>query len=297
MLELLQKKSFNTIARSVHITGLTPFIKDKESTMTILPKNTPGIQFTYEGTVIEASPENISTNGIGGHTTSIEKNGTKISFTEHILSALTGAEIDAATINLEDAPQVPAEDGSSHSYFNTIKEAGRKVVNKPAFEAHVTQIMYFHDGSASSAILRPSPTAKYSAFIQFPEPIGEQYLSVDITDYENEIAWARTYIRNSYTDDLWNDIRKVLPNLPRDVKKSPLLVFEGKKWIVPPKTHDEPVRHKILDAIGNLTLLGCRIVADISLVRPSHEFNRALVGYLAEQLSKVERPGIINIKG
>lgn len=138
----------------------------------------------------------------------------------------------------------------------------------------------FYKHKDSMAILRPSKKSTVSALIQFPDPIGEQYYKVDLKDYEKDISWARTFFRSSMDKEKWARCRKVLPSLPKNVKNSWILAFNKNGWIVPPVVRTEPARHKILDFIGDFSILETSFQADITLIRPGHEFNRRLVMYL-----------------
>lgn len=133
----------------------------------------------------------------------------------------------------------------------------------------------------------PSETFDISAFIQFPDPVGQSYYGIkDLTPdkYLREISWARSFIRSGVSQKTWEKkIMKVIPALPKDMSKSQVLVAnEDGYWITPLKRKDELVRHKVLDLIGDLRLLGMPIKGNIHVARPGHEFNRRLVSFLSD---------------
>lgn len=273
-----------TIKNSISIIGPTPFIAGHSTEIKIKPAK-KGISFTYfqeksKHTIKVNSKNTISANG--ENTTLIAKNDSEVKTVEHILSALTGLGINACEIELIGSNQVPTPDSSAEIFTQKIMGVGDKTTSEDNLIAKVNSDIFFTDNQGSLAILRPSDKLTISVLIQFPEPIGEQYIRFIINPktYVKEISWARSYIRRNCDNRIWNLCRKQIPALPKNIYASPVLVFNENRWIIKPKRPDEPVRHKLLDAIGDLTTLGYPIIADITLIRPGHEFNRKLVNYL-----------------
>lgn len=283
MIKIVTHKGFLILAKPVQITGVAPFSQNQLVTMTLFPRHTPGYEFCFQDCVVPVNFKHTKP-GNGEHTTLIANSQTEIICTEHILSALYGIGVMAATISLSGVNQVPAQDSSASSFIRAIDQAGLAKSAGVVPVAKVIQDIYFSNNDGSSAILRPYDGLRISCLIQFSEPIGEQYFRVSIEQYRKQISWARSFIRSSYNEEMWNRVRQTLPMLPQDVKKSPILVFQDDNWIVKPRVKTEAVRHKILDAIGDLATLGYRLEADITIIRPGHEFNRKLVNYLGTMI-------------
>lgn len=285
MIKLEERGFKDTVKETVSIEGPTPFVANHTTKMTISPGN-KGIRFTvpFENEKVIIPVDSKHTKSANGeHTTLVANSRGEVRTVEHLLSTLQGFGIDSCEIELEGSNQVPVKDASATAFTKMLFAARTQTTDTPQEVAVVTDNIVFQDEEGSYAILRPSDKLKISAVIQFPGLIGEQYFSYKNSafDFFEELSWARSFIRRSCNSKVWELCRNAIPALPEDITKSPVLVFNDEGWIVPPLKDDEPVRHKILDALGDLRTLGYPIVADILLVRPGHEFNRKLVNYLA----------------
>lgn len=274
----------STIKRSVAISGKTPFVANHTTKMILNPAE-KGVRFVYIDKNIEHAVEvncKNTTSANGVHTTLVSTGNSEVKTVEHILSALTGMGIDACKVELSGSNQVPVPDASSETFTKEIINCGKIDTASDKYVAKINSEIFFTDNQGSLAILRPSDKLTISVLIQFPKPIGEQYIRLEINPeiYINEICWARSYIRRNCDDRIWGLCRKQIPALPENINESPVLVFNDDTWVIKPKGENEPVRHKLLDALGDLTTLGYPLVADITLIRPGHEFNRKLVNYL-----------------
>lgn len=273
-----------TIKSSITVSGKTPFIADHSTKMILSPAR-KGICFTYkqEKTIKKVKVNCNNTSSANGENTTLVSSGnSEVKTVEHILSALSGLNIDACNIELIGSNQVPVPDTSAELFTKELLKCGKKYTTSNKYIARVNSDIFFTDNQGSLAILRPSKKLTVSVLIQFPQPIGEQYLKLDISPeiYEKEICWAKSYIRRNCDEKIWELCRKQIPALPNNIKDSPVLVFNEKGWIIKPNKMDEPVRHKMLDALGDLSIIGYPIIADITLIRPGHEFNRKLINYL-----------------
>lgn len=263
-----------TVKRKVTFEGMAPF-DNVPCTMIISPAE-EGISFWVdEKYEVPVNPQHTKS-ADGDHTTLVANDKGDVRTVEHILSALHGVGITACRIDLYGSNQPPITDSSTEAYTTFLKDVGVVETSKKLEVFKPKKDMFFEDHGSYAAI-RPSEKLTVSALIQFEEPIGEQYYKC--TDYMN-VAFARSYIRRSCNKKLWKVCRKYLPMLPKNREDSPVMVFEDLNWIVGPKVEDEPVRHKILDIYGDLYLLGKPIIADVTIVRPHHDFNRKLVNYL-----------------
>ncbi len=287
MLQLIKHDSYTT-KRPVHFAGPAPFAK-KTSRISIVP-NDKGLRFIFEPKQVTIPVRHtFIKDGHSQHTSILGNKNMEILHTEHILSALYGLEITSCDIILHTVSQIPDIDGSAQTFTDTIFKTGREKLPHQRKVIKITKDIFFQD-KGSLAILRPSEVSYISALIQFPEPIGEQYyyFSCGRSSYRKEISWARSFIRRPVGKKGWNLARKELPRLPKDIKKSHIIVADrNANWIVTPKRKDEPVRHKIVDIVGDLGLLGSPIIGGITIVRPSHAFNSKLTQYLGGILKTI----------
>lgn len=285
MIKLVKNRLSRTIAREVSMVGPTPFIANHKTKMTLRPSKR-GITFIvpFESEKVTIPVDYHHTKSANGsHTTLIANGKGEVRTVEHLLATLSGLGIDCLEIELEGSNQVPVCDSSAECFYNliwntgTVSFGGSGVIGKVTADIH-----YNYDGS--TAVLRPAEgLGSLSALIQFKGLIGEQYFRVYglRSHFHKEICWARSFIRRSCDENTWELCRKEVPALPEKREDSPVLIFDGPNWIVAPKVPDEPVRHKILDAMGDLYTLGFPLLADITLIRPGHDFNRRLVEHLA----------------
>lgn len=142
--------------------------------------------------------------------------------------------------------------------------------------------------SDSWARIDPLDDLEVRVEIDFNNIIGKQKFSRRINEdiYRKEIAWARTFVRSPLDGDegRWERIRKIFPSLPKDQGSSPIIVFNQKEFITKLKASDEPVRHKMLDFLGDISLLGTGLEGSVEIFKPGHYFNQQLVLFLSTQL-------------
>lgn len=278
-----------TISREIEITGPTPYLPNHRTTVILKPDDT-GIIFNHEDLEISVEPK-YSADPRGVHATSLEKDGDKIISIEHLLSALTGLGVTSCRIELIGSNQVPMVEFSAKPYTDSIVNVGVEAVDKTRGVIVVKKDIFF-EFENSYAILRPSidKITTVSALIQFPKPIGEQYFSTELNpeNYINEVSWARSFIRASCDDKYWEKAVQSVPCLPQKLLDSPIPLFRDEEWVVKPLASDEPVRHKLLDSIGDLSVLGYPIIGNITFIRPGHRFNHFLVKYLSNLLTATE---------
>ncbi len=286
MIQIKKIGKQKTLRKEVIIKGINPFNPSQMVTMKIKP-STGFIKFYFRKHIIPVNYlcfQNKKNND--EHTTNIGNDKVTIKSVEHFLSAASGLGIDACEISLKGGNSLPFFDASAEKYYKILKKVGIKNNIKNRQVAVVTETIFFSDKKSSLAILQPADHFSISALIQFPEPIGEQYYSFDPQKEKYiQIAKARSFIRASCDRKYWEMARKKIPILPKKIEESPLMVFKDGSWIVPPREPLECVKHKILDAMGDLAVLGFPIQAKITLIRPSHEFNRKLVFYLGNLIN------------
>jgi UDP-3-O-[3-hydroxymyristoyl] N-acetylglucosamine deacetylase len=214
--------------------------------------------------------------------TTIGTNGTRVSTVEHILSAFSGMGLDNAIVEV-DAPEIPIMDGSALPFVNMLKNVGTKKQGKWKKLLVIKQPVSVSDGEGE-AMLLPYPEFKITYKINFQHPlIGEQshqFVFSDVT-YEQEISAARTF---GFLKDIEYLQAKGLA-LGGSLKNAIVLTEKNiinKEGLRFP---DEFVKHKILDAIGDLSLLGMPIIGHFVAYKSGHKLNNLL---LKELLAKEE---------
>src|SRR2546423_1128321 len=150
---------------------------------------------------------------------------------------------------------------------------------------------YVTNGDPACAIFAPLHRLHITAQINFPHFLGKQIYSQAITplDYAKSICWARSFFSTpSPHRTEWEQLRARFPAVLREREKqfrSVMIDYTETDWITPVVVNTEPVRHKMLDFIGDLALLGSTIRAGIHIYKPSHRFNRHCVIQLARELA------------
>jgi UDP-3-O-[3-hydroxymyristoyl] N-acetylglucosamine deacetylase len=212
--------------------------------------------------------------------------GASIGVVEHLLSALAGAEIDDCLIEI-DGPEPPILDGDALSFLKLIHQAGVQETEKPRDRIRVVKEVTATAGSASARLV-PAAAREFFFEIDFPTAaIGIQSFTCVLTreTFRRDIAPARTFGFLHEAEQL----RKAGYGRGADVKNT--LVIEGDRLLNPElqRFPDEFVRHKILDAIGDLALAGAPIIARFEGRRSSHALNNALLRALFEDPRNYER--------
>ena len=197
---------------------------------------------------------------------------------EHILAALWGAGLDNIRIEL-DSPEPPALDGSSLEFLEALKGAGIKAENAEREFIEVKKLLWVEDKESFLGIF-PSQTFKISYILEYPNPvIGRQFFSetVDSEIFQREIAPARTFCLKEEADSLLKQGYGKGANL-----KNTLVMAKDGPIDNTLRFPDEPVRHKVLDLIGDLYLLGKPIKGRLIAIRSGHKLNLELVKKIKE---------------
>ncbi len=208
--------------------------------------------------------------------------GASVATVEHLLSALRGMNIDNIEIEIE-GDEVPVMDGSASAFVEAIDEAGVRVLDEPRRWVKVLKPVRINSGG-SSAELRPYDGSRYDVTIDFDTPlIGRQTLTLDLTPqaYRREIARARTFGFMKDVKALWSAGRALGSSLENTVAlgEDRILNPEGLRF------EDEFVRHKTLDAIGDLALAGAPILGEFRSNRGGHRINTMMLDALYQDRS------------
>lgn len=200
---------------------------------------------------------------------------THISTIEHLMSALFGLGVDNAAIEL-DGPEIPILDGSALPFVSAIRKAGISHIRTPGSYLEILKPVRVMRKDGAWAELRPYGGFRLDISIDFALPaIGQQSFGLDLTadQFIHEIAPARTFC-------MARDIEKMhTSGLALGGSEKNALVFDesGPAHGQTLRFSDEPVRHKLLDAIGDLALAGHRIQGAYRAYRPGHSLTNLLL--------------------
>jgi UDP-3-O-acyl-N-acetylglucosamine deacetylase len=240
--------------------------------VTVTPSDS-GIRFYFGDRFWQALPENVT------DTTRCTRLG-EISTVEHLMSAFAGAEITDATVEV-DAPEMPALDGSSNIYFKALIEGGLEDLGTEEAPAIFSRT-FVQDGDAKIAVSAGEGHWRYEFHTGERWPGCQTYESTDIVvDYAG-VSTARTFA-----------FQEELPmiqaaGLGQGLDSDSALILGTDGYLNTERCSDEPVRHKILDAIGDIYLAGIPIrMLNVVAVRTGHTMNVKAAHLLREQLRSV----------
>jgi UDP-3-O-[3-hydroxymyristoyl] N-acetylglucosamine deacetylase / 3-hydroxyacyl-[acyl-carrier-protein] dehydratase len=213
--------------------------------------------------------------------TTIGSDGAVIHTVEHVLSTLTGFGIDNILIEL-DGNEPPVGDGSSKPFVKMVREAGIQPQEGKREVFQPREVVHVEIGD-SLAVVLPSDQLRISCTIHFGKPgLDAQFLSLAIEPetFETQISPARTF---AFYDEIQYLMDKGLIK-GGSLENAVLIRNETILTTEPLRFRDEFVRHKILDVLGDITLLGHPLAAHIVVVRPGHGLNAELTKALARLL-------------
>ncbi|WP_419166478.1 UDP-3-O-acyl-N-acetylglucosamine deacetylase [Candidatus Palauibacter sp.] len=210
---------------------------------------------------------------------------------EHVLSAAHGLGLDNLRIDVS-GPEPPALDGSAAPWCQRLLEAGEVVQKAEAPRLRVDQPFRLRVGEARYDVL-PAGSCRVSATIDFDHPlIGRQFASVRLTReaFVREIAGARTFGLSAWRAQL-HERGLALGATPENTL---VLSAEGLEADQELRFPDEFVRHKILDIVGDLALVGARLQCHVISERPGHRGNLELARRLRSRLG-AEREWVMDV--
>lgn len=274
-----------TIAKSVEIVGIG-LHKGVPVKMKLEPLDSDmGIVFyrVDAGVTIPLEIENVVDTKMA---TVIGKDGVVVSTIEHLLSAVYAYGIDNLRVII-DNDEVPVLDGSSSGYCMLIEEAGIKELEKSKKAIKVKKEVEVTTEEGKRVCLKPSNHIVYDFKIDFEHPsIGEQTFHFDysIAEYKENISRARTF---GFLHEV-QYLRSV--GLAQGGSMENAIVLDQSKVLNPEglRYDNEFVRHKILDAIGDMALLGYTLVGEYDAVAGSHHLNHLLTKELYKDPSNYE---------
>ncbi len=303
-----------TIKKAVSVSGVG-LHTGVTATMTFLPAPANhGYKFQRvdlpDQPIVDADVDNVVDTSRG---TTIEQNGARINTVEHTLAALVGLQIDNVLIQL-DGPEPPIMDGSSIKFIDALEDAGFEMQN--AYRNYFEVPEYVHHMNADKDIeLAAMPLTDYRLTVMVDynsKVISSQHASLnDITLFKQEIATCRTFcflheLEALYQQNLikGGDLTNAIVIVDREVKEGELDYLS--KLLNKPKVEvnesrgilnnvdlhyaNEMARHKLLDLVGDLALVGRPLKAQILAARPGHAANVALAKKI-KKLMKVAKDG------
>lgn len=265
--------------------------------------------------VIEADADNVSDTSRG---TTLEKNGVKIHTTEHVLAALLGLGIDNCLIEAT-GPEMPIMDGSSLKFIEALEEAGIEEQSAERDYYELTENLTFEDTQKKVEMLAvPQDDFRVTVMVDYgSEVLGTQHASMyHLGEFKKEIAACRTFVflreleallQNNLIKggDLDNAIVLVDSELPKEkldylrkVFDKPNVEVKGKGVLNNTKLHfyNEPARHKLLDIVGDLALVGKPMKIHVLAARPGHagnvEFAKKLKALAKKQKAEKDYPKV-----
>ncbi|MBA9075114.1 UDP-3-O-[3-hydroxymyristoyl] N-acetylglucosamine deacetylase/3-hydroxyacyl-[acyl-carrier-protein] dehydratase [Flavobacterium gossypii] len=295
-----------TIKNEISLTGVGLHTgKDVKMTFKPAPINN-GFTFVrvdLEGQPIIEADANYVVNTQRG--TNLEKKGVKIQTSEHVLAAFIGCDIDNVIIEL-DASEPPIMDGSSKFFVEAIEKAGIEEQDAERNVYVVKEVISYTDEATGSEILvMPSDDYQVTAMVDFgTKVLGTQNATMkSIADFKTEIADARTF---SFLHELeallenglikGGDLNNAIVYVDKEISESTMenlkVAFGKEKISVKPNgildnltLHypNEAARHKLLDVVGDLALIGTRIKGKIIANKPGHFVNTQF----AKKMSKI----------
>ena len=227
---------------------------------------------------IEATGRNVAR---VSYATSLMKKGVLISTTEHLLSAFIGTGIDNAIVELDNL-ELPILDGSAQPFVEMIHRSGIRKQRKLRTYMRVRREIELREGNKFIAIY-PADAYSVEYTINFPHKlIGRETFRVDLSDgnFLREIAPARTFGFLHEAEAMRQQ------GLIRGASTENAIVLTPEGLMNPPLRYaDEFVRHKVLDLIGDLALVGKQILGTIVADRAGHAMHTALVSRLLRDKS------------
>lgn len=295
-----------TIQNEVSLTGVG-LHTGKEVKMTFKPAPINNgftfVRVDLEGHPIIEADANYVVNTQRG--TNLEKKGVKIQTSEHVLAAFIGCDVDNVIIEL-DASEPPIMDGSSKFFVEAIEKAG--IVDQDAERnVYVVKevISYTDEATGSEILVMPADDYQVTAMVDFgTKVLGTQNATMkSISDFKSEIADARTF---SFLHELeallenglikGGDLNNAIVYVDKEISESTMenlkVAFGKDKISVKPNgildnltLHypNEAARHKLLDVVGDLALIGTRIKGKVIANKPGHFVNTQF----AKKMSKI----------
>jgi UDP-3-O-[3-hydroxymyristoyl] N-acetylglucosamine deacetylase/3-hydroxyacyl-[acyl-carrier-protein] dehydratase len=258
--------------------------------------------------VIEASAEYVVNTQRG---TNLEKRGVFVNTSEHVLAAVVALDIDNICIEINSA-EPPIMDGSSKQFVEALEKAGIQEQNAEREEYIVKEVISYKDeATGSEIILMPSDEYQITAMVDFgTKVLGTQNATLNsLKDFKNEISNARTFsflheLETLLDNDLikGGDLNNAIVYVDKEISEVTMdklkKAFNKETLTVKPngildnltlRWANEAARHKLLDVIGDLALVGTRIKGKVIANKPGHLINTTFAKKLQKIIKQEKR--------
>ncbi len=301
-----------TIAKEVSLKGVG-LHTGKEVTLKFIPAEA-NFGYAFKRVDLENQPVIKADASLVSNTqrgTNLEKDGVNIHTSEHVLAALVGLEIDNCLIELNEA-EPPIMDGSSKFFVEALEKAGIVELDAPRKEYVVKEVITLKDEETGSEItVIPSNSYRVTTMVDFGTKIlGTQNATLEsLSDFKNEISDARTF---SFLHELemlldnglikGGDLNNAIVYVDKEISQGTMAklkkAFNKDKLSVKSNgildnltlhQPNEAARHKLLDVIGDLALVGCRIRGKVIANKPGHKINTEFANKLAKIIKEEKR--------
>jgi|TARA_R110000737_G_scaffold17480_2_gene35219 UDP-3-O-[3-hydroxymyristoyl] N-acetylglucosamine deacetylase/3-hydroxyacyl-[acyl-carrier-protein] dehydratase len=306
-----------TLKEEIHLSGIGLHTGEKVNIHILPAPENHGFKFQridLEGEpVIKADCDLVVATDRG---TTLEANGARVYTTEHILAALAGMEVDNAMIQI-DGPEIPIMDGSSKPFVDAIDKVGLVEQNAERNYFVLEENLKWEDLDKGIEFLAvPDDHYRITVMVDYKSPVlGTQHSSMyNISEFKNDIAPCRTFVflreleflatnnlikggdldnaivlveREDVNKEELDRLAKLLGKEKLEIKVDGIGVLNTQKL----QFENEPARHKLLDIVGDLALLGRPIKGHILGARPGHSGNVRFAKVLKEQIKKQEGQG------
>lgn len=303
-----------TIKEEISVTGVG-LHTGKPSTLTFKPAP-DNSGYRFKRIDLEGSPEviadvdNVTDTARG---TTISQNGVKVNTTEHALAALAGLEVDNILMELN-GPEVPIMDGSSSTFVDALLKAGFQQQKEKRFYYILQENLTYEEPARNVEMLAvPSPDYRITVMVDYNSPLlGTQHAQIHkIGEFKDEISKCRTFVFLHELEALLKhdlikggDLNNAIVLVDREVTQQkldematlfnkPKMEVKGKGILNNTELHfqNEPARHKLLDIVGDMALIGTHLKGHILTARPGHAANVAF-GKQIKQLIKRDRANL-----
>ena len=248
--------------------------------------------------------------------TTLEQNNARVHTTEHVLAAIYGCQVDNALIKV-DGPEIPIMDGSALKFVEAIEAVGYEEQDAERIYFELTENIPWEDEENGIEFLAiPDVNYRLTVMVDYQSPaLGTQHASMyHIGEFNKEIAKCRTFVflreleylaknnlikggdldnaivmveRQTISQDELTKLAKLLGKEDLEVNIEGIGVLNSTKL----QYENEPARHKLLDIVGDLALIGRPIKAHILAARPGHSGNVRFAKVLKEQIKKQQQKG------
>ena len=258
--------------------------------------------------IIDADVDNVVDTSRG---TTLEQNGARVYTTEHVLAALVGMEIDNALIQL-DGPEMPIMDGSSMPFIKILEKAGAINQNAERVYFELKEILSYEDTVKNVEMLAvPQDSFRLTVMVDYnSDVLGTQHAHIyNVNEFKTDIAMCRTFVFLHELEALLannlikgGDLSNAIVLIDKEVSEEQLnhlrkvfhkedVEIKGKRMLNNTQLHffNEPARHKLLDIVGDLALVGMPLKMHILAARPGHAGNVAFAKKIKELIKNQKK--------